>query len=40
MARALLDDWHHALSRFWRVAPKSDVARIENQQEGTVAARA
>ena len=40
IARAILDDWHHALTRFWRVAPKSDVARIENQREGSVAARA
>ena len=39
-ARAILDDWHAALHRFWRVAPKADVARIENQHEGTVAARA
>jgi glutamate synthase domain-containing protein 2/glutamate synthase domain-containing protein 1/glutamate synthase domain-containing protein 3 len=38
-ARAILDDWHAALHRFWRVAPKADVARIENQHEGTVAAR-
>ena len=39
-ARAILDDWHVALHRFWRVAPKADVARIESQHEGTVAARA
>jgi len=39
-ARAILDDWHAALHRFWRVAPKADVARIENAQEGTVASRA
>jgi len=39
-AQAILDDWHQALHRFWRVAPKADVARIENQHEGTVAARA
>jgi len=39
-ARAILDDWHAALHRFWRVAPKSDVARIENAHEGTVASRA
>jgi glutamate synthase domain-containing protein 2/glutamate synthase domain-containing protein 1/glutamate synthase domain-containing protein 3 len=38
-ARVILDDWHAALHRFWRVAPKADVARIENQHEGTVAAR-
>jgi glutamate synthase (ferredoxin) len=39
-ARAILDDWHAALHRFWRVAPKADVARIENAHEGTVASRA
>jgi glutamate synthase domain-containing protein 2/glutamate synthase domain-containing protein 1/glutamate synthase domain-containing protein 3 len=39
-ARAILDDWHVALHRFWRVAPKADVARIENAHEGTVASRA
>ncbi|TMD69163.1 MAG: glutamate synthase large subunit [Chloroflexi bacterium] len=40
LARAILDDWHQALHRFWRVAPKADVARIESQHEGTMAARA
>jgi glutamate synthase domain-containing protein 3 len=39
-AAAILSDWHVALHHFWRVAPKGDVARIENQHEGTVAARA
>ncbi|HEY4846049.1 MAG TPA: glutamate synthase-related protein [Candidatus Dormibacteraeota bacterium] len=39
LARAILEDWHGALHRFWRVAPKADVARIENQHEGTMAAR-
>jgi glutamate synthase (ferredoxin) len=38
-ARAILDDWHAALHRFWRVAPKADVARIESAHEGTVASR-
>jgi glutamate synthase domain-containing protein 3 len=40
VARAILDDWHAALHRFWRVAPKADVALIENAHEGTVASRA
>ena len=40
VARAILDEWRQALHRFWRVAPKADVARIENQHEGTLAARA
>jgi glutamate synthase (ferredoxin) len=39
MAWSVLDDWERALHQFWRVAPKSDVARIENQHEGTFAAR-
>src|SRR5438034_414282 len=39
VAQAILQDWHGALHRFWRVAPKADVARIENQHEGTIAAR-
>ncbi len=39
-ARAILDDWHHALHQFWRIAPKADVARIEGLAEGTLAARA
>jgi glutamate synthase domain-containing protein 3 len=39
VAREILDDWGTALHRFWRIAPKSDVARIENQHEGTQAAR-
>ena len=38
-ARAILDEWHAALHRFWRVAPRDDVARIENAHEGTVASR-
>jgi glutamate synthase domain-containing protein 3 len=40
IAVAILDDWHNALHRFWRIAPKADVARIESRHEGTVAARA
>ena len=40
MARSVVDDWNRALHQFWRVAPKADVARIESQHEGTLAARA
>ena len=40
LAASLLDDWSEALHHFWRVAPLADVARIENQHEGSVAARA
>jgi glutamate synthase (ferredoxin) len=39
VARNLLDDWGESLHNFWRVAPRADVARIENQHEGTLAAR-
>jgi len=39
-ARSILEDWRSAIHAFWRVAPKADVARIERQHEGTVAARA
>jgi glutamate synthase domain-containing protein 3 len=39
-ARALLADWDAALARFWRVAPKAEVARIESAAEGTVAGKA
>lgn len=40
VARSILEDWSRALHALWRVAPKADVARIENQHEGTLAARA
>jgi glutamate synthase (ferredoxin) len=40
LATAILDDWHAALHKFWRVAPKADVALIESRHEGTIAARA
>ncbi|MGH2683627.1 MAG: glutamate synthase-related protein [Actinomycetota bacterium] len=40
-AREMLDDWDRARTSFWRVAPKSDVARITQKNEGTLrAARA
>jgi glutamate synthase (ferredoxin) len=38
-ARSILENWGEALHHFWRVAPRADVARIENQHEGTLAAR-
>ena len=38
-ARAILETWAHALHQFWRVAPRADVARIENLREGTLAAQ-
>jgi glutamate synthase domain-containing protein 3 len=39
-ASALLADWDAVLGRFWRVAPKAEVARIESVAEGTVAGKA
>ncbi|MFN2543545.1 MAG: glutamate synthase-related protein [Actinomycetota bacterium] len=34
--KAILGDWDRARSAFWRVAPKSDVARISQKNEGTL----
>jgi glutamate synthase domain-containing protein 3 len=39
LAATLLQEWHTTLHHFWRVAPRANVARIENQREGTIAAR-
>ena len=40
-ARAILEDWNAARTVFWRVTPRSDVARITQKNEGTLrAARA
>jgi glutamate synthase (NADPH/NADH) large chain len=35
-AAQLLDDWETAVTRFRRVAPKANVARIEEEHEGTL----
>jgi glutamate synthase (NADPH/NADH) large chain len=35
-ATALLDDWEETLRSFWRVAPVSEVARIERANEGVL----
>ena len=35
-AREILDDWDRASHHFWRVAPKSDVAKISQKNEGTL----
>ncbi len=40
MARTILQDWHHALRHFWRVAPKTNVAVAERQAEEALTARA
>jgi glutamate synthase (ferredoxin) len=37
---ALLAAWEAAAARFWRIAPKAEVARIESAAEGTVAGKA
>jgi glutamate synthase domain-containing protein 2/glutamate synthase domain-containing protein 1/glutamate synthase domain-containing protein 3 len=39
-ATVLLERWDEELRNFWRVAPKAEVARLESEHEGTVAARA
>ena len=39
-AEAMLGDWDVTLGRFWRVAPRAEVARIESAAEGTVAGKA
>jgi glutamate synthase domain-containing protein 3 len=35
LAASLLADWEHALAEFWHVRPRSDVAAIEDEHEGT-----
>jgi len=35
-ARAIIGDWERARHHFWRVAPKSDVAKISQKNEGTL----
>ncbi len=37
-AHSLLERWEATLATWWRIAPRSDVARIENAHEGTLAA--
>ena len=34
-AAALLERWESEWRAFWRIAPRSDVARIEDEHEGT-----
>jgi glutamate synthase domain-containing protein 3 len=38
VAAAMLDDWDEHLPAFWRVAPVSEVARIERVNEGVLGA--
>jgi glutamate synthase domain-containing protein 3 len=35
LASALLADWESAVAEFWHVRPRSDVAAIEDEHEGT-----
>ena len=35
-AKVILSDWGRASTAFWRVAPKADVARISQKNEGTL----
>ncbi|MGZ4399034.1 MAG: GltB/FmdC/FwdC-like GXGXG domain-containing protein, partial [Gaiellaceae bacterium] len=35
-ARELLEDWPNVVKAFWRVRPKAEVARLEEEHEGTV----
>jgi glutamate synthase domain-containing protein 3 len=35
LAAALLADWDTAVAEFWHVRPRSDVAAIEDEHEGT-----
>ena len=36
-AQALLDRWEESVGEFWRVAPRSNVAALEDEHEGTLA---
>ncbi len=38
LAAELLESWDEIAGDFWHVAPKADVARIEDEHEGTAAA--
>jgi glutamate synthase domain-containing protein 3 len=35
VAGEILDDWDRSLAAFWRVAPRAEVATIEQAHEGT-----
>jgi glutamate synthase domain-containing protein 3 len=35
VAGGILDDWDRSLAAFWRVAPRAEVAAIEQAHEGT-----
>jgi glutamate synthase domain-containing protein 3 len=35
VAGEILDDWDRSVAAFWRVAPRAEVAAIEQAHEGT-----
>jgi glutamate synthase domain-containing protein 3 len=35
VAGEILEDWERAAAAFWRVAPRAEVAAIEQAHEGT-----
>jgi hypothetical protein len=35
VAGGILDDWERSAAAFWRVAPRAEVAAIEQAHEGT-----
>ena len=37
-ATDLLDRWEETVAQFWRIAPKANVAQLEEEHEGTVTA--
>ena len=39
-AGGLLENWKEQATKFWRIAPKAEVARIEGGHEGSVEAKA
>jgi glutamate synthase domain-containing protein 3 len=38
LATKLLDRWDESVEQFWRIAPKANVAQLEEEHEGTVTA--
>jgi glutamate synthase domain-containing protein 3 len=39
-SRRLLENWKEQAGKFWRIAPKAEVAKIEGGHEGSVEAKA
>jgi glutamate synthase (ferredoxin) len=38
LATDMLDRWEETVAQFWRIAPKANVAQVEEEHEGTVTA--